>query len=138
MTESRLPNEDSSAEFSKADEAWVERVRLELGPGERTPAERASFRMRLDERIENRRRPFWQPFMMTTGAALAAALLWFVLPADNRIEDANRNGNALGVAGSPGLLSYAYYETDYLATGEDQVEFLSDEYQAIANAFDVP
>jgi hypothetical protein len=41
-------------------------------------------------------------------------------------------------ADAPRLLSYAYYETGYLANSESGNAFLSDEYQAIANAFDVP
>jgi len=137
MTDRRFQAEDPSGETSTSDQEWIEAIRSELGPGDRTPAERAAFRMRLDERLENRGRGVWQPWAMTTGAAVAAALLWFAMTG-SQIENTNRPDESLVAAHAPGLLSYAYYETDYLASRENGNEFLSDEYQAIANAFDVP
>ena len=137
MTDRRFPVEDPSGETATTDQEWIDAIRSELGPGERTPAECAAFRIRLDQRIENRGRGVWQPWAMTTGAAVAAALLWFAMPG-SQSESTNRPDESLVAAGTPGLLSYAYYETDYLASSESGNAFLSDEYQAIANAFDVP
>ena len=137
MTDRRFPNENPSGEIAPSDQEWIAAIRSELGPSKRSPAERAAFRIRLDERIGSRRRVAWQPWAMTTGAAVAAALLWFAMPG-SQSENMNRPDEPLVATGAPGLLSYAYYETDYLASRENGNEFLSDEYQAIANVFDVP
>ncbi len=141
MTDRRSPPADPSAESSMSDkisdQEWANVIRSELGPGERTPAERAAFRMRLDERLENRGRVVWQRWAMTTGAAIAAGLLWFAM-VGSQIESTDPPDELLADAGAPGLLSYAYYETDYMASGASGDAFLPDEYMAIESAFDVP
>ena len=137
MTDRNHVTGDPSGKTSMSDQEWIEAIRSELGAGERSPNERAAFRVRLDERIERRGRVAWQPWAMTAGAAVASALLWLAVPA-SQIENVNSPDESLAASGAPGLLSYAYYETDYLASSDSNAAFLSDEYQAIANAFDVP
>jgi len=80
MTNRRSLDADPSRDSRASDPEWIEAIRSELASGERTPAERAAFRARLDERIESRGRFVWQPWAMTTVAAVAAALLWFAMP----------------------------------------------------------
>jgi hypothetical protein len=61
--------------------------------------------------------------------------MWFAM-SGSHLENTNPPDESLVAADAPRLLSYAYYETDYLASSESGNAFLSDEYQA--NAFDVP
>lgn len=116
-----------------ADRAWIEPLRDELDPGERSPAERSAFQARLDERLEHRTSS-WRPAALALSTALAAALLWVGLPTTAP------QGEDLPVAVEPqsaGLLAYVYYETDYLDGADGQAGFLSDEYLAIESVFEL-
>lgn len=140
MIDHRSGTENRSQGTSTSDREWIERIRRELDPGVRSANERASFRMRIDEEIESRRIGVWQPraaTAVTVLGALAVALLWFAMPSSLSGPD-HRPGDVLAAEGDSGFLSYAYYETDYLPSSESENSILSDEYQAIASAFDVP
>ena len=105
----------------------VATLREELDPGPRTPAQRSAFSRSLEERLQRGgRAPPWRPFLLAASAALAAVALFLAMPGDGpEVEES-----------APSLLAYAYYETDYLEDTSD--EWLTAEYEAIANAFDVP
>ena len=76
------------------------------------------------------------PFSNEASAAVAGLILWLAVPGAQRAGDGSETTPV--AAESSGLLAYAYYETDYLASADGQGDFLSDEYQEIATAFDVP
>jgi len=131
--------------LAPGDERLIEALRSQLDPGERTPAQRAAFRARLEERLQRSSSPPWRSLGLAACAALAAAALWLALPAGllggpGSSEGSVADAFADPVDGlAPGLLAYAYYETDYLADASaGESGFLSDEYRAIAAAFEVP
>ncbi len=141
MSPSKKPTNDQRGEsgfdadrprLDAADRAWLEPLRDELDPGERSPAERTAFQARLDERLEQSA-PVWRPAALALTTAMAALLLWVGLPTTAP------QGEELAVEVEPqsaGLLAYAYYETDYLdGAGSQQAGFLSDEYLAIESVF---
>lgn len=134
---SKQPDEN----LTPADQRLIEVIRTELDPGERSSAERAAFRARLEGRIEDRTTPLWKPLGIAATAALAALAFWIAQPTAKNELGIDPDPKAAVVAsetGSVGLLAYAYYETDYLGSNETESDFLPDEFQAIANAFDVP
>ena len=130
--------------LSPSDRRLIDTVRMELGPGDRSPVERAAFRARLEERIADRPAPFWQPFRIATTtavAAMAAAAFWIAQPSvENEFGIDSTPSEALLApeTKSTSLLAFAYYETDYLGSVESEEDFLPDDFQAIASAFDVP
>jgi hypothetical protein len=133
---------EDPVDLAPDDDRLIETLRSQLDPGERTPAQRAAFQARLEERLERSSSPSWRPLGLATCAALAAAALWLALPAGllgGLLGGAEGSGVRSASAAEPGLLVYAYYETDYLAAAsEGESGFLSDEYRAIATAFEVP
>lgn len=140
---------EDPTDLAPGDDRLIETLRSQLDPGERTPAQRAAFQARLEERLERSSSPSWRPLGLAACAALAAAALWLALPAGLFAGLLGGRGGSEGsvaesVAGSvavsaPGLLAYAYYETDYLADASaGESGFLSEEYRAIATAFEVP
>ena len=131
-------SENQGENLTPADQRLIEVIRTELDQGERSPAQRAAFRAQLEGRIEARSAPFWKPFGIAATVAMAAFALWLVQPnAQNDLVPNPGDAVVLETA-SVGLLAYAYYETDYLGSTETETDFLPDEFQAIANAFDVP
>ncbi len=133
MSEHRDPRPDlrRGDELDAADRRLVETLREELDPGF-TPAQRAAFSQRLEERLAHRGRAPGQPLVLAASAAVAALALWLAVPA-GWLGGAPP---APGEAASPGLLAFAYYETDYLDALPDDA--LSEEFEAIASAFEVP
>jgi len=125
--------------LTPADQRLIEVIRRELDPGQRSPAERAAFRAQLEARIEDRSAPFWKPFGIAATVAAAAIALWIIQPiAQNDLRNAPSDSTVVTETTSVGLLAYAYYETDYLGSAEAESDFLPDDFQAIADAFDVP
>ena len=84
-----------------------------------------------------------RPLGLAACAALAAAALWLALPSGLLDSGPSYPSDVAdsepAVAAAPTLLAYAYYETDYLADSSAEASgFLSAEYRAIADAFEVP
>jgi len=129
------PNRDEDSPLDQSEDArWIDAVRQVLDDGERSEGARAAFRARLEDRIERRTSSTWRPWLLTASAAFGAMVVWVLVPGGG-VDPGNESDVATD---SAGLLAYAYYETEYLAVEDEANGFLSDEYQAIANAFDVP
>lgn len=140
----RIKAEDEAARLDPADRALIEMLRTQLDPGESTPAEQAAFRARLEARLAEQRavRGFLRPRppVLAVSVALVMAALWVARPFPSPEPDGAEP--AFRESSSPRLLSYAYYETDYLAVGQaTELEagsgVLSDEFRAIAAAFEI-
>lgn len=127
--------DDRTTPLATEDLRLIETLRSQLDPGERSPSRRAAFVRRLEERLERRSPLPWRPLALATGTAVLAAMLWLGLPAG--LPDAVDSAAAGSSQSTPRLLAYAYYETSCLGESEGENSFLSEEYEAIAAAFDV-
>jgi hypothetical protein len=127
---------EEEVRLTASDERFIEMMQSQLDPGKRTAAQRAAFRAHLVERLEHRSGFCWQPLVLTASGAVGGLTLWLAVPEAQRADSSSQTTPI--AAESRGLLAYAYYETDYLANADGPGDFLSEEYQAIAAAFDVP
>lgn len=135
----------SSDEHNKLnDQRFIQRVTKHYTPQPLSPARRATFDRKLEERLSGSSRlPFLRPASILI--PICAALLWFVLPSQ---QTSSPNFKDITLAPTPrargtsvadtqdmtshsNLLAYAYYQS------EAQTDFLPDEYIALADAFEL-
>lgn len=131
------------------EEKFVKQLAVQYAPAPLTPEQRAAFDRALGERLACRVRAPFRRSVAIVAAACAALLLWIAVRDHGPSAPAGKEGPGTVVAGkgegppSAGeatLLTYAYDSADFYGDdGEgDEENFLPDEYEALAAAFDLP
>lgn len=129
----RKPDETSDAGLPPEDARFVARVSEAFAPPEPTPADRARFRARLDERLASRGRDRAWPWLVPAALALAAALIVTLrAPVDEPSPDAPPLAATPADASEtdPEQQALLAFASDNDSSDEDS---LPEDYQAIAS-----
>lgn len=110
-------------ELAVEDRRMIDAVDAALRPSPMSPARKAAFHARLEQRIARRNRSW--PWLASAFAtmATAAAALWLIRPAEAPVVPASSEGSVL----------YAFVDSAALSTElTDASSYLPDDYLAIA------
>jgi hypothetical protein len=130
-----MSHEDDELRLSEADARFVRRLDALYRPPEPTPAERARFAARLEERIARGRRPWLLGGAAATLAGVAAALALALLP---RAEPGTPAIEPAALVAEPAEAPSAEEDLLLLANGplQDPDEALPEDYQMLASLLD--
>jgi hypothetical protein len=127
-------NPTTDDELADDDRRFIENIASHYAPPAMGPQQRAVFRQRLDERLQQRTRWPWQWAIAVSATAVAAAVFWLNVPTTTR-PTTRPQVAVQGQVDAPVL--YAYVDPDLYDDSWRFDSSLPDDYQALAVAMDV-
>ncbi|MBI3782676.1 MAG: hypothetical protein HY270_04670 [Deltaproteobacteria bacterium] len=124
---------DNNLEVSGEDRRVIATIDAQFSPRQMTPAQRAAFCQKLEERIEGRYTLPWRLAIAAT-TALVVVALWGVVGRD--VSTGRHPADASAQTESPVL--YAYVDPDLYDESLRNGSALPDDYRVLAVAVDVP